>query len=81
MRRKDHLAGLTVKGLVVADAVAAAGALEARSLDALEQSQPASEAVGRDSGLGVLGRLLWVLDDERLDGRPRKPAPMVGRRC
>ena len=72
MRREDHLGGLAVKGLVVADAVAAAGALEARPFDPFEQAQPAAEAVGGDPGLRVLGRLLRVLDHERLDRRSQK---------
>ena len=76
------LAGLAVECLVVADPVAASGALEARPLDALEQAQPAAEAVGPDSGLRVLGRLLRVLDDERLDGRSREnPRRSSVRRC
>ena len=33
----------------------------------LKQSQPAAEAIGRDFGLGIFGRLVRVLDDERLD--------------
>ncbi len=72
VRRKDHPGGLAVKRFVVADPVAAPGALEARPLDPLEQAQPAAEAVGPDPGLRVLGRLLCVLDHERLDRRSEK---------
>ena len=82
VRRKDHPGGLAVECLVVADPVAAAGALEAGPLDPLEQAQPAAEAVGPDLGLRVFGRLLRVLDDERLDGRPREsPRRSSVRRC
>ena len=66
------LRGLAVQGAMVADAVDAADALEAGALEPVEQAEPAAEAVGGDLGLGVLGRLLGVLDHERLDGRPQE---------
>ncbi len=77
--REDHLGGLAIEGLVVADAVGAAGALEARPLEPFEQAQPAAEAVGADPGLrcspgGCCG--FWTTNGSM--AAPRKPAPMVG---
>ena len=72
--REDHLGGLVVKCLVVADAVGAAGALEARPLEPVEQAQPAAEAVGADPGLGVLGRLS-AGSGRRTARGPRRESP------
>ena len=82
LRREDHLGGLVVEGAMVADAVGAAGALEARAFEPVEQPEPAAEAVGADLRLGVLGRLLGVLDDERLERRAQEArADRRRRRC